>query len=68
MRMRSTRKANQNSAKSMTEVRPVPANRMEDPAWRAAYERMVALLDGKPGTGVPVGEITEDDKYGDASP
>jgi prevent-host-death family protein len=56
------------NGRQVAEVRPVAVNRMEDPVWRAAYERMVALLDDKTGTGGPVGVITEDDKYGDAVP
>ena len=54
------------NGRDVAELRPVPINRKEDPVWRAAYERMVEMLRNKPGTGGPVGEITEEDKYGDA--
>jgi prevent-host-death family protein len=54
------------NGKRVAEVRPVIEDRMQDPVWRAAYERMMARLHSKPSTGCPVGEITEEDKYGDA--
>ncbi len=35
--------------KPVLEMRPKPANKMDDPAWRAAYERMLAgLREGVP--------------------
>lgn len=52
--------------KRVAELRPVVEDRTQDPVWRANYERMVEMLRNKPGTGGPVGEITEEDKYGDA--
>ncbi|HMR30483.1 MAG TPA: type II toxin-antitoxin system prevent-host-death family antitoxin [Geminicoccaceae bacterium] len=52
--------------KRVAELRPVIEDRMQDPVWRANYERMVEMLNNKPSTGGPVGEITEEDKYGDA--
>ena len=52
--------------KRVAELWPVIEDRTQDPVWRANYERMVEMLKNKPGTGGPVGEITEDDKYGDA--
>lgn len=54
------------NGKQVAEVRPVIADRMQDPIWRAAYERMVARLRNKPDYGIEVGVITEEDKYGDA--
>lgn len=39
---------------------------MQDPVWRAAYERMMKRLREKPDYGIRLGEITEEDKYGDA--
>lgn len=53
------------NGRPVAEVRPVPEDRTKDPAWQAAYERMVALLESKPRTGYRVGKITEEDKYGD---
>ncbi|HET6470091.1 MAG TPA: type II toxin-antitoxin system prevent-host-death family antitoxin [Geminicoccaceae bacterium] len=54
------------NGRQVAEVRPIPENRMDDPVWRAAYERMVKRLREKPDYGIEVGEITEEDKYGDA--
>lgn len=54
------------NGKQVAEVRPVIEDRMQDPIWRAAYERMVEMLENKPDYGIQVGEITEEDKYGDA--
>jgi prevent-host-death family protein len=55
------------NGRQVAEVRPLSGSRMDDPVWRKGYERMVAMLDAKPGTGGPVGVISEDDKYGDAA-
>ncbi len=52
--------------KRVAELRPVIEDRTQDPVWRANYERMVQMLDNKPDYGIELGEITEDDKYGDA--
>ncbi|MDO8297651.1 MAG: type II toxin-antitoxin system prevent-host-death family antitoxin [Caulobacter sp.] len=49
----------------VAKVAPQTARRRDDPEWRAAYEAMVARLAAKPATGFRVGEITEEDKYGD---
>jgi len=54
------------NGKTVAEVRPRADDPRDDPEWRAAYERMVALMRSWPETGYRVGEITEDDKYGDA--
>ncbi len=51
--------------KEVAELRPVIEDRMQDPVWRANYERMVERLRNKPDYGIEVGEITEEDKYGD---
>lgn len=41
--------------KPVLEMRPKPAIKMDDPAWRAAYERMLAgLREGVPGLTAPV--------------
>ena len=53
--------------RTIAELRPRNADKRDDPAWRAAYERMVALMNSWPTTtGYRVGKITEDDRYGDA--
>ncbi len=52
--------------KRVAELRPVIEDRMQDPVWRAHYERMVKRLEEKPDYGIELGEITEEDKYGDA--
>jgi prevent-host-death family protein len=54
------------NGKIVAEVRPRADDPRDDPEWRAAYERMVALMRATPATGYVVGKITEDDKYGDA--
>jgi prevent-host-death family protein len=54
------------NGRTVAEVRPVPEDRMADPAWRAAYDRMAAKLAAKPDRGCRLGDITEEDKYGDA--
>jgi prevent-host-death family protein len=46
-------------------ISPLPADRSEDPEWRAAHAAMMAALRAKPATGFRLGTITEDDKYGD---
>jgi antitoxin (DNA-binding transcriptional repressor) of toxin-antitoxin stability system len=55
------------NGREVAEVRPVIQDRTQDPVWRAAYERMKEMLESKPGTGGPVGRITDEDKY-DGSP
>jgi prevent-host-death family protein len=52
------------NSRPVAEVRPVPEDRMSDPAWRAAHERMCAILDAIPDDGYRVGRITEEDKRG----
>jgi prevent-host-death family protein len=52
--------------KTVAELRPRADDPRDDPAWRAAFERMVELLSSTPATGYRVGDITQDDKYGDA--
>lgn len=54
------------NGKTVAELRPRADDPRDDPEWRAAYERMVALMKSWPDTGYRVGNITEDDKYGDA--
>lgn len=52
----------------VAELRPVIEDRTRDPVWQANYARMVEMLNNKPDYGIEVGEITEEDKYGDAPP
>jgi antitoxin (DNA-binding transcriptional repressor) of toxin-antitoxin stability system len=51
----------------VAEVRPVARaaeDRTNDPAWRAAYEELCAVLDAIPDDGYRVGTIAEEDKRG----
>lgn len=50
--------------KPVAQLRPQPANRLDDPEVRAALERWSARLHGWKGDGYRVGKITEEDKYG----
>lgn len=54
------------NGKTVAELRPRADNPRDDPEWRAAYDRMVAIMRAWPDTGYRVGKITEDDKYADA--
>lgn len=56
------------NGRTVAQVRPQPADLMDDPEWRRAYEAMLARLRAKPGTGYRLGRITDEDKYGDAPP
>ena len=49
----------------VAKIAPQTADRAKDPEWQGAYEALVKSLREKPATGVRVGKITEDDKYGD---
>jgi hypothetical protein len=66
MLVRSAREADQNFSRLIAEVRPVAADRMSDPAWRSAYERMQALLAAKPRAGYRLGRIMPEDKHGES--
>ena len=48
----------------MAKVAPQPADRRDDPEWRAAYEELIADLRDWRGDGYRAGKITEEDKYG----
>lgn len=52
------------NGRTVAKVAPQPADRRDDPEWRAAHERLMAFLRGRPDDGYRVGTITEDDKYG----
>ena len=54
------------NGKTVAELRPRAHDPYDDVRWRAAFERMMALMRATPVTGYRVGTITEDDKYGDA--
>jgi prevent-host-death family protein len=54
------------NGRTVAELRPRLSDPREDPAWRAAYDRMAALMKAWPETDARAGTITEDDKYGDA--
>jgi antitoxin (DNA-binding transcriptional repressor) of toxin-antitoxin stability system len=49
----------------VAQMRPQPADPMDDPEWRAAYEALMASLRAAPRDGYRVGRITAEDKYGD---
>jgi prevent-host-death family protein len=53
------------NGRQVAELRPVIEDRMQDPVWRAAHERMIERLRNKPDYGIVLGEITEEDKYRD---
>lgn len=55
------------NGKTVAELRPRADDPRDDPEWRAAFDRMIALMEATPATGYRVGKITEDDKYGDAA-
>lgn len=52
------------NGRPVAKVTPQPADRRDDPEWRAAYEQMMAEMRSWRGDGYRVGKITEEDKYG----
>lgn len=54
------------NGKTVAELRPRADDPRDVPEWRAAFDRMDALMKSWPDTGYRVGKITEDDKYDDA--
>lgn len=54
------------NGRTVAELRPRGHDPRADPAWCAAYDRMIELMQAWPDRGYRVGTITEDDKYGDA--
>lgn len=52
------------SGRTVAELRPRSEDPMDDPRWRAAYDRMVGLMKAWPDRGYRVAEITEEDRYG----
>lgn len=55
------------NGKPVAQVRPQPANAMDDPEWRAALEALLASLHAAPRTGYRLGRVTAEDKYGDVA-
>lgn len=51
----------------VAQMRPQPADPMDDPEWRAAYEALLASLAAAPRAGYQLGRITAADKYGDVA-
>jgi prevent-host-death family protein len=54
------------NGRTVAELRPRADDPRQDPEWARAYARMLKLMRETPATDFRVGEITEDDKYGDA--
>lgn len=52
------------NGRPVAKVAPQPADRRDDPEWRAAYERLMANMRDRPDDGYRVGKITEEDKHG----
>ncbi len=48
----------------VAKISPMPADLRDDPEWRAAHQELVEHLK-RPRPSIPVGEITEADKYDD---
>jgi prevent-host-death family protein len=53
--------------RTVAELRPTSSDRRDDPAWRAAFEHMIELMDQTPETGFRIGKITLQDNYGDVA-
>jgi prevent-host-death family protein len=51
--------------KAVAEIRPPAPGPAESAAWRAAFDRMTALMAAWPESNSQVGKITIHDKYGD---
>jgi len=51
-------------AKPVARLGPQPANRLDDPEFRARFEQLRRRLREWPGDGYRLGRITEEDKYG----
>ncbi len=52
------------NGKPVARIAPQTADRAQDPQWQAAYKELARSLKSKRGTGLRVGTIAEDDKYG----
>jgi prevent-host-death family protein len=53
------------NGKPVAKITPQSADRTSDPEWRAAFAALRKSLLTKKATGYRVGQITEDDKYGE---
>ena len=51
--------------KPVAQLAPQVASRLDDPEFRAAYERLQRHFEQLPRDGYRIGKITEEDKYGD---
>ena len=52
------------NGRPVAKLSPQPADRRDDPEWRAAHDRLMADLRSWHGDGYRVGTLTEEDKYG----
>lgn len=52
--------------KPVARLGPQPANRLDDPDFRARFEQLRGRLREWPRDGYRLGRVTEEDKYGDA--
>lgn len=52
------------NGRPVAKVSPQPADRRDDPEWRAAHAELMADLRSWHGDGYRVGTLTEEDKYG----
>ncbi|MGH6950427.1 MAG: type II toxin-antitoxin system Phd/YefM family antitoxin, partial [Vitreimonas sp.] len=50
------------NGKPVAKISPQPADRTQDPEWRAAHEALRESLMGKRDSGFRLGKITEEDK------
>jgi prevent-host-death family protein len=54
------------NGRTVAELRPQSDDVRHDPKWRAAFDRMTKAMQKWPRSAKPIGNITSDDKYGDA--
>lgn len=54
------------NGRTVAELRPKSDDPRHDPAWKAAYAKMVKTMKAWPRSAKSIGPISEDDKYGDA--
>jgi len=53
------------NGRPVAKITPQSGDRTNDPEWRANFAALKKSLRSKRGSGLRVGTITEDDKYGD---
>ena len=56
------------NGRPVARISPQPQDRADDPEWRKSFAALEESLRSKRGSGLYVGTITEDDKYGDDGP